>query len=205
MKTIVLVLCGLLSFGFVQGQAKQRKELLLQIAALRVYTDYAQKGYNTVKKGLNFVGDLKKGEVNLHGDYFESLQKVNPKIKNYFKVAEIIALQIKIVKTCQKTVRKLEQNDLFHGSEIDYVKRSFDRLLDNCSETIDELTVMTKDASIDLMDDQRLKRIDSLHKSMLDDYNFCKSFSAEAEVLAVSKAKEKNDTVVLKGLYRTNN
>lgn len=205
MKTIVLMLSCLLTFGNVQGQAKQRKELLLQIAALRVYVDYAQKGYSTVKKGLNFVGDLKKGEVNLHSDYFESLGMVNPKIKNYFKVAEIIALQIKIVKTCKKTVRKLEQNDLFQGSEIEYVKRSFDRVLDNCSETIDELIVMTKNASVDLKDDQRLKRIDGLYQTMLDDYNFCKSFGAEAELLAISKEKEKNDAMVLKGLYGSNN
>ncbi|MBS7230964.1 hypothetical protein KHA90_08005 [Flavobacterium psychroterrae] len=203
MKTIVLMLCCLFCFVGMKGQAKQRKELLLQIAALRVYADYAQKGYNTARKGLNFVGDLKKGEVNLHSDYFISLHKVNPKIRNYFKVAEIIALQLKIVKTCQKTIRKVEQHDLFHGSEMDHVKRSFDRLLEHCSDTIDALIVMTKDASIDLKDDQRLERIDKLHLIMLDDYNFCKSFSMEAEVLAVSKAKEKNDAAILNGLYES--
>lgn len=205
MKTIFLLIWCLMSIGITQGQAKQRKELLLQIAALRVYVDYAQKGYNAVGKGLNLVGDLKKGEVQLHGEYFESLGKVNPKIKNYFKVTEIIALQIKIVKSCRKTIKKLEAADLFHGSEIDYIRRCFERLLDNCSGTIDQLIIMTKDASIDLKDDERLKRIDGLHQMMLDDYNFCRSFSAEAEVLAVSKAKEKNDAVVLQRLYGSKN
>ncbi|RKR05178.1 hypothetical protein C8C83_4511 [Flavobacterium sp. 90] len=194
MKKILLVLCiiGVCSQE-LQAQAKQRKMLLLQIAALQTYIGYAKKGYTVVKNGLNFISDVKKGEVNLHGNYFTSLKKVNPKVKNYVKVAEIISLQIKIIKIHKKAFELLGHNDLFHGDELDYIERTFEKLIDNCNETLDQLLVITTDIKLEMTDDQRIERIDALHKTMTDDYCFCENFSREIKVLSLSKAKEKND------------
>jgi hypothetical protein len=194
MKKIIL-LCLILLFlnHEIQAQAKQRKELLLQIAALQVYIDYAKKGYSVVSKGLNFIGDAKRGEVNLHGDYFTSLLKINPKVKNYYKTAEILSIQFKIMKICKRTYSDLTGSDLFHGNELDYIERSFERLLENCSDTLDQLLIITTDSKLELKDDQRIERIDALHKMMLEDYNFCLSFSNEAKLLYLSKSREKGD------------
>ena len=177
-----------------KAQAKQRKELLLQIAALQVYMDYAKKGYSAVSKGLNFIGDAKKGELNLHGDYFTSLLKINPKVRSYYKTAEIISMQLKIMKIYKRTSADLKTADLFHGSELDYIERSFERLLQNCSDTLEQLLVITIDASLELKDDQRIERIDALHETMLEDYNFCISFSTDARLLSLSKTAEKKDS-----------
>ncbi|TDW52100.1 hypothetical protein EV144_101780 [Flavobacterium sp. 270] len=177
----------------IHGQAKQRKELLLQIAALQVYIDYAKKGYSAVSKGLNFIGDAKRGEVNLHGAYFTSLLKINPKVRNYYKAAEILSMQIKIMKLYKKTYADLKAGDLFHGSEMDYIERSFKRLLENCSYTLDQLLVLTTDSKLELKDDHRIQRIDELHKAMLDDYNFCISFSGDLKLLALSKAADQKE------------
>ena len=194
MKKLILILLGISVFQQgIQAQAKQRKELLLQIAALQVYIDYAQKGYSVVSKGLNFIGDAKRGEVNLHGDYFTSLLKINPKVKNYYKTAEILSMQFKIMKICKRTYSDLKTNDLFHGNELDYIERSFERLLENCSDTLDQLLIITTDSKLELKDDQRIERIDALHKMMLEDYNFCLSFSNEAKFLSLSKTREKGD------------
>lgn len=194
MKKILLILCiiGLCSQE-MQAQAKQRKMLLLQIAALQTYIGYAKKGYSVVKKGLNFISDVKNGEVNLHGDYFNSLKKVNPKVKNYVKATEIIALQIKIIKIHKKTSKQLRQNDLIHGDELDYIERAFDKLIDNCNETLDELLIISTDTNLEMKDDQRIERIDDLYRRMMDDYSFCENFSREIKMLSISKAKEKND------------
>ncbi|KAF2334568.1 hypothetical protein [Flavobacterium nitrogenifigens] len=202
MKKIILILTAVLVFTQVMtGQAKQRKELLLQIAALQVYIDYAKKGYSAVSKGLNFIGDVKKGEVNLHGDYFSSLLKVNPKVRNYYKVAEIISIQLKIIKVSSKTIKTLKAADLFHGTELDYVERSLKRLLENCSGTLDHLLLISTDSKLELTDDQRIERIDKLHKNMLEDYNFCISFSREAELLSLSKANNLKEAKELSVMY----
>ncbi|WP_163400660.1 hypothetical protein [Flavobacterium fluviatile] len=194
MKKIVLLflLCCLANYQ-MQAQAKWRKELLLQIAALKVYIEYAQKGYSTVKKGLNFIGDLKKGELNLHSDYFTSLRKINPKIKKYYKVAGIISLQLNIIKISNNTFKELRKDDLFHGDEIDYIEKSFDRLFDNCNRTLDELLTVTTDSKFEMKDDERIKRIDILYKMMMDDFVFCRTFSNESKILMINRAKEKSD------------
>ena len=202
MKKLFLVLLGLLIFQQgIQAQAKQRKELLLQIAALQVYIDYAQKGYSAVSKGLNFIGDVKKGEVNLHGEYFASLLKINPKVRNYYKAAEIVSMQFKIIKIYKRTYTDLKAADLFNGNELDYIERSFERLLENCSNTLQELLIITTDSKLELKDDQRIGRIDELHKTMLEDYNFCLSFSNEAKLLSLSKARERNDIKHTSSIY----
>lgn len=202
MKKIAVLLVALCVFNqSMSGQAKQRKELILQIAALQVYIDYAKKGYSAVSKGLNFIGDARKGELNLHGDYFTSLLKINPKIRNYYKTAEIISMQFKIMKLCRKTLADLKTADLFHGSELDYIERSFGRLLQSCSQTLDELLVITTDAELELKDDQRLECIDLLHKTMQQDYNFCLSFCSEARLLSVSKTADKKDSKNVEELY----
>ncbi|MNR34700.1 hypothetical protein D3C85_1524960 [compost metagenome] len=88
-----------------------------------------------------------------------------------------------------------------HGNELDYIERSFKRLLENCGDTLDQLIVLTTDSKLELTDDQRIERIDELHKTMLDDYNFCVSFSKEAEILSLSKAKIKKDAATVRKMY----
>lgn len=200
-KLFVLLWAVLLTQQGIHAQAKQRKELLLQIAALQVYIDYAKKGYSTVSKGLNFIGDAKRGELNLHGDYFVSLLKINPKVRNYYKAAEILSMQFKIMNLYKKTCADLKAGDLFHGSELDYIERSFERLLQNCGNTLDELLAVTTDSKLELKDDQRIQRIDELHKTMLEDYNFCISFSRDAKLLRLSKAADQKDAKNIDALY----
>lgn len=194
MKKTLLLLCvmGMFSQG-VHAQAKQRKMLLLQIAALQTYIGYAKKGYTVVKNGLNFIGDVKNGEVNLHGDYFSSLKKVNPKVRNYVKAAEIISLQIKILKVHKRTFELLSQDDLFHGDELDYIEKTFGHLIENCNETLDQLLIISTDTKLEMTDDQRIERIDELHKTMMENYSFCENFNREIRVLSLSKRKDKND------------
>lgn len=202
MKKVVLLLSAIMVLQQgIHAQAKQRKELLLQIAALQVYIDYAKKGYSAVSKGLHFIGDAKRGELNLHGDYFTSFFKINPKVRNYYKAAEIIAMQFKIMKIYKKSYADLKTADLFHGSELDYIERSFKRLLENCSDTLDQLLVITTDSKLELKDDQRIQRIDALHKTMLEDYHFCISFSRDAKLLALSKAADQKDDKNIDALY----
>lgn len=194
-KTILLCLIAVLLSSYLQAQqAKQKRMLLLQIAALRTYVEYAAKGYKAVKNGLNFISDAKRGEVNLHGDYFTSLLAVNPKVRNYARAAEIVSLQVKILNTYKRTFREIQKDDLFHGSELDYIQRTFNRLLQSCDESIDTLLLITTSTKLEMKDDERIERIDKLYEAASEDYAFCEKFSGDIKVLAISKAKVKNDS-----------
>src|SRR5258706_14560273 len=79
---------------WTQQKKTQIKYLLQQIAANKVYIDYLEKGYSIARNGLQTIQNIKKGDFNLHFNFFDSLKKVNPKIKGWAKVADIIAYQL---------------------------------------------------------------------------------------------------------------
>jgi len=186
-----------------QQKKTQKKYLLQQIAALQVYIGYAQKGYNIAKDGLNTIGGFTRGEFNLHTDYFNSLKTVNPEVKRYAKVADIIALQIKIVQNYNRTYRQLNSSDAFSGDELAYISRVFGRLLDDCDKTLDELITITTDSKLEMKDDERIEKIDKLYLDMQDKFTFSQSFSNDAKSLAASRIKDKTDVQtsrVLRGI-----
>lgn len=176
-----------------QQKKTQKKYLIQQIAALQVYIGYAKKGYNIAKDGLNTIGGFTRGEFDLHGDFINSLKNVNPEIKRYAKVADIIALQVKIVQQSGRAYRQLQQSDMLSANELTYIDRVFTRLLDDCEQILDELITVTTNGKLEMKDDERMSRIDRLYLDMQDSYTFSKGFSDEAQALALSRKKEHND------------
>ena len=167
--------------------------MIQQIAALQVYIGYLQKGYSIARKGLNVISDLKKGELNLHNDYFNSLKAVNPKIKNSEKVAGCITLQIQILNVFNNAYRQLKQSKQFNVDELSYMNNVFTRLIDDCTVTISELIEITTGNKFEMKDDERLKRIDNLYNDLQGKNTFVQSFSSEAKVLANSRLQDQND------------
>jgi hypothetical protein len=113
-KILLLATAGL--FAFLSSNAQtadewfnqkstQKKYLLQQIAALKVYLGYAKKGYTIVTSGVNTIRNIKNGDLNLHRDFFNRLKNVNPSIRKYAKVADIIAYQVKIIKQTKITIQ----------------------------------------------------------------------------------------------------
>lgn len=175
-----------------QQKKTQKKYMIQQIAALQVYIGYAKKGYSIAQKGLTAIGDVKNGEFNLHTDYFNSLESVNPKIKNYKKVAGIIAYQVKIAQICKQTYHRIQKSDALSSEERSYIYRVYSQLLEDCNKTIDELIAVTTNNKFEMKDDERIKRVDALYNDMQDKYSFTQSFSNEAIILANSRIKERN-------------
>ena len=179
--------------GIFNQNATQIQYLLQQIAALKVYTDYLQKGYGIAKQGLNTISSIKKGDLNLHHGYFNSLRTVNPTIKKYSKVASILELQKDILKRQTVTLAQLEGSKSLSATELSYISNVLGLLVDDCSTTIDELTSIITDGKLEMKDDERLKRIDNIYADILRKYLFVHAFSRSAESLAATRYKEKTD------------
>ncbi|MBT2564670.1 hypothetical protein J7E50_19640 [Pedobacter sp. ISL-68] len=215
MKKILLIMLLFISAaGSLQAQTfsewfrqkkTQKKYLLQQIAALQVYIGYAQKGYKIAKEGLTTIGGFTKGEFDLHGDYFNSLKTVNPEIKQYAKVADIIAMQLRIVKEYNRSYGQITRSSAFNNEEVDYIRRVFSRLLDDCGQTLDELIAVTTNGKLEMKDDERMARIDKLYLDMQDKYTFSRSFSNDAKTLAAARAKESSDVQTSRALQGIKN
>lgn len=171
----------------------QKKYLLQQIAALQVYIEYARKGYKIAGAGLNATSNFTNREFELHSDYLSSLKMVNPEIKRQAKVAAIISMQLKIVLHSSRSYSQISGSNTLEREELDYIKRVFKRLLDDCEETLDELIAVTTNGKLEMKDDERMARIDKLHEDMQDEYTFSESFSNEAKALAAARSQENTE------------
>ena len=208
-KLLILLLLGMLATTtqaqtyaeWFKQKKTQKKYLVQQIAALQVYIGYAQKGYSIAKEGLNTIGNFKQGEFNLHTGYFNSLKSVNPKIKQYSKVADIIIMQIAIIQGYSRNRRQMWESGAFNEEELDYVMRVLGRLLDDCENTLNALITVTTNGNLEMKDDERLERIDILYQDMTDNYTFSQSFNNQTMVLAASRINEDNDVQTSRALY----
>lgn len=188
---------------WLNQKATQKKYLLQQIAALQVYLGYAKKGYSIVTNGVNTIRSIKNGDLNLHRDFFNRLKNVNPAIRRYAKVADIIAYQVKIIKQTKNTIQQIKETKQFTEPELDYCKAVFDNLLDECMKTVEELILVTTSGNLEMKDDERLKRIDGLYADVQDKYSFACSFSEDMGLLAVQRLGEQmeiNRSKLINGL-----
>jgi len=180
---------------WTQQKKTQIEYLLDQIAANKVFIDYAQKGYAIAKTGLSSIENIKRGDFNLHRDLFHSLEIVNPAIKGYARVADIITCQVRIVKDISVTIKNLIASGEFKLDELDQVKLVFENLLDECLENVDELYLVITSGELQpdgyrMTDDERIKRIDQIYSEIQNKYSFCKSFGNECLVLAMQRQNE---------------
>lgn len=208
MKIYILILslvCSILANAQTLAEWTQQKKtqiqyLLDQIAANKVSIDYLEKGYEIARTGLNTIQNIKKGDFNLHLDFFGSLEIVNPKIKTYTRVADIIAYQVRIVKNISTTIKNLKESGQFNTDELDYSKAVFENLLDECVKNVDELYLVITSGDLQMTDDERIKRIDQLYTDIQDKYSFCQSFSEECSVLAMQRLSEQIEILMSKKL-----
>lgn len=184
--------------GFFNQKGSQLKRLAEQIAALQAYKGVLNKGYKIVKTGVKTINGFKEGEYNLHNVFFTSLKTVNPKIKKYVKVGEIIAIDLQILNSCKQTFQQVKKSKQFALTEMTYIDQVFDRLLVDCEAAIDDLIALTTDAKLEMKDDERMEQIDQIYDDMQGMNAFCKKFSNETLMLGTQRWNEDNQLKMMK-------
>lgn len=190
---------------WIRQKKTQKKYLLQQIVALQVYIKYLKKGNKIARKGLATISDIKNDEFRLHQVHFNSLKTVNPVILNYSRVAEINSLYNEIISTYQIGYRQAQESSCFDSEEIKYINRVYQRLIDECNATINQLNTVLQDQKFEMTDDERISHIDNLYLEVQDQYNFIKSFSSELMILAAQREQEKNDVKTSRTFNGINN
>ncbi len=210
MKKCVLVLVfigiGLLTRAqtfaeWFSQKSTQKKYLIQQIAMLQVYIGYLQKGYNIAKNGLTTIGNIKNGHLNLDKDFFASLCNINPKVKQYVKVVDIIMLNKEIVQLSERTKKYANNNTFLSPGEISYLNNVFEKLMDGCGNLTDQLITIIASDKLEMSDDERIKQIDLIYVEMNERYMFAGSFESDIKILCQQRKKEQSDVNMLNGLY----
>jgi hypothetical protein len=178
---------------WTQQKKKQIEYLLKQIAANKVYIDRLEKGYNIARNGLQVIQHIKKGDLDLHADFFASLKNVNPHLKLWARVKDIIASQVRIIQLTRETITDIKLGRQFTDDEVNYCSGVFDNLLEECLKNIDELVMILTDGDFEMKDDERMQRIGQFYSDMQDKYSFASSFSNETGTLSAQRISEQAD------------
>ena len=168
----------------------QKKYLIQQIAALKVYLEYLKEGYDIAKKGLTIVGDIKEGKFDLDLEYIESLRNVNPVISGSAKVSSIIVYQRLLMLEFRKLRELTGTSEFITQDESNYIGDVYSSMLRESEFTLDELDRVISNSDFEMKDDERLQRLDLLYSDMKDKYMFTRSFSNSTELLIEQRAKE---------------
>jgi hypothetical protein len=191
---------NLLQPGAVSGQGLIQT-MTEQIAKLEIVLQEAKQGYSVVQTGLSTISSIKKGDFDLHSLFFSSLMTVNPAIKGYGKIADIIAMQVQIITLAGQNLSAFTSSAMFNKNDLQYLSTVFSNLEDLTTKDIDELTGIITDGDWQMTDDQRLSKIDALYQQVEQRYNFIHNFSTNVQMEALQRQSAGNSILNLGGLF----
>ncbi|MDB5119755.1 MAG: hypothetical protein JWN56_973 [Sphingobacteriales bacterium] len=186
---------------FFRQKKTQKEYLIKQITALKLYAGYLKKGYDITNEGLRTIKNISKGELNLHSDYLNSLKAVNPSVSQNFKIAEILSLQIEVAKNLR--FRKLNAD--FQSEERKYFESVWSNLQAESRHDLDELFLLITAGKFEMTDEERLYRLDGIHKRMIDKYEFSQSFLNQVNLLKLQRDQETRNIEASRKLFNTLN
>jgi hypothetical protein len=186
------------TFGEFFNQKKtQRKYFIEQLAALKLYAGYLQKGYQIGRDGIQAVRDITNGEFGLHSAFISSLSKVSPVISRHKKVAEVIAMQLEMV----SVFRSMGKLDHLEPLTFAYIASVGSEILEASLSDVEVLMMIISSGRLDLDEEERLRRLDELHASVEEKYRFVRWLRGEVLLLNKQKDKLLNDLIGIGGLY----
>ncbi len=194
--------CLCTSFTLLGGLRAQSdiQAMLKQIAKLEIYIVDLEKGYKIAREGLSTIGEIKKGEFNLHSVFFSSLESVNPSVAKYSKIAIIVADQLSIVSQFKSLIQKTNSSGKLTNAELQYIQAVYLNISDESMKTLNSLIAVLTDGTFEMTDDERIKRIDLSYNDMEDKYAFTQSFCDKANQINFLRMDEANEYGLLKAL-----
>jgi len=209
-KVKIILVCLAIFFVHLQVSAQtfEIQQLLLDCKKLtelkNIYKDM-MKGYEILSEGYNAVKDVSEGNFDLHKLFLDDLLKASPAVQQYQKVADIINCELQILSEYGKAYKRFKQDDNFSPDEIIYIGKVYSKLIDESVKGLSDLATVITDGVLRASDDERFTQIDKLDAAMKDRLHFLRYFNNNTTVLALQRAREKNDVNTLKNIYGINN
>lgn len=165
-----------------------------QIAALKAHNELLVDGYNIVRDGLQVAHDLRKGEFDLHHDYFQSLRSVNA----LFKTDQTGKVYANILEECEVV---LSLSDRLPIGQQQYVQPVISTLRKKATQTYTDYQRLTTDDQYQLTDDERMQRIDETIAALHEQYAFVNRLYYGLQKMIVQEIREENDAKGLEKIY----
>lgn len=191
-------------FKLSSAQSHEVQQLLLNVEKLsqlkNILTDM-KKGYQVVSSGYNAVKNISEGNFTLHEVFLDGMMLVNPEIKKYSRVADIVAYQKDLVREYKSAFNRFKSSGNFNVQEISYLDRVYGQLFQQSLNNLDELTNVITSSKLRMSDDERLQAIDRIFADTHDKLQFLRNFNRQASILNIQRTKEKSEIKTLQKMY----
>lgn len=206
MKPLLLpfLLALLLAFPLPQraaAQAAEIQQLLLNVEKLnqlRGILSDMKKGYDILHRGYGTVRSVAEGSFSLHDAFLEGLLSVNPHLRQYHRVADILSTQQRLVLEYRDALALFHQHGHFSAAELEHLGNVYARLLAQSLHHLDELALVLTSGTLRMGDDERLAAIERIYRGTADKLAFLRHFNRQTTLLALQRTSEHRDLAALR-------
>lgn len=189
------------------AQSQEAQQLLLnweKLRQLEAILDNMYRGYKILDKGYTTIKNIAQGNYSIHQLFIDGLMAVNPSIRNYKRIPFIIEYQKLLLKEYQRAYNRFRQDPNFKLEEIEYLANVYKFLFDASLRNIDELMMIITATKLSMSDDERMQAIDRIFFDMEDKLIFLRAFNNNTQLLAIQRARARNDVETMQMLYGVN-
>src|SRR5690606_8785840 len=189
------------------AQSQEAQQLLLnweKLRQLEEILDNMYRGYKILDKGYTTIKNIAQGNYSIHQLFIDGLMAVNPSIRNYKRIPFIIEYQKLWLKGYQRAYNPFRQDPKFKLEEIEYLANVYKFLFDASLRNIDELMMIITATKLSMSDDERMQAIDRIFFDMEDKLIFLRAFNNNTQLLAIQRARARNDVETMQKLYGVN-
>lgn len=204
---IASLLACLFFYQVAIAQTQEVQQLLLNLEKLRQLEqilDNMYKGYKILDKGYTTIKNIAQGNYTLHQLFIDGLMVVNPSIRNYKRIPFIIEYQQLLLQEYKRAYNRFKQDPNFSVEEMEYLVNVYAFLVDASLRNIDELFLIITATKLSMSDDERMQAIDRIFFDMEDKLMFLKTFNNSTQLLAIQRARTRNDAETMRKLYGIN-
>lgn len=191
---VIITLC--LYSVQAKAQVQELAQLALNIEKLAQFKQILsdlKKGYEILSGGYNTIKNIAEGNFNLHKTFLDGLFEVNPAVKNYKRVADIVNYQLLLVKEYKAAYQNFKSSGMFNPDEIDYMGKVYSRLINASLKNLDDLLTIITASKLRMNDEERLSAIDKIFADMEDKLMFLRYFNNSTSVLSLQRAREQKE------------
>ncbi|MEP7374602.1 MAG: TerB family tellurite resistance protein [Chitinophagaceae bacterium] len=190
-------------FSSAKAQSDEAQQLLLnweKLAQFKKILNNMYDGYKILNTGYTTIKDISEGNFNLHKTFLDGLLQVSPSVKKYKRIADIISIQLRIVKEYKAAFNEFKQDRQFTAAEISYMGKVYSHLFKESLQYIDELAMVVTAGKLRMSDNERLEAIDRVYGHISDQLSFLKEFNNNTMILSLQRKKEQQEILLSKQL-----
>ena len=204
---IALLLCCTMQLQLVSAQSAEVQQLLLNVeklAQLKQILSDLKKGYDIASNGYGKIKDISQGNFSIHELFLDGLLAVNPNLRKYRRVGDIINYQVKLLNEYKSAYNHFRASGSFTAQELSYLSKVYGNLFNRSLENLDELAMVLTASELRMSDDERLTAIDRLYDDISEKLSFLRSFNKKTSVLDLQRRQLVKEQQQIKKIYGMN-